>query len=213
MKCKEETLLLYAVTDRNWVGKQTLTEQVRLALKGGVTCVQLREKGLDETAFLKEAIEIRALCREYGVPLLINDHVEIAKKSGADGVHVGQNDMEAGKVRALVGDGMLIGVTARTVEQALAAERAGADYLGVGAVFPTATKQDTRPVSYALLKEICAAVHIPVVAIGGIHKNNILELSGSGVAGAALVSAIFSAEDIERECRILKQRSLEMTKA
>lgn len=203
-------MLLYAVTDRNWTGRQTLYEQVEAALKGGVTCVQLREKELDEAAFLDEAVEMKKLCAKYGVPLIINDNVDIAVKCGADGVHVGQSDMAAGNVRKVVGDKMIIGVSAQTVEQALAAQAAGADYLGVGAVFPTSTKSDAREVSRQALKDICAAVDIPVTAIGGINKNNILELSGTGVDGIALVSAIFAAEDIEAECRLLKKLSAEM---
>lgn len=211
MKCSNETMLLYAVTDRSWVGKQTLYEQVESALKGGATCVQLREKELDEAAFLEEAIALKKLCGNYGVPLIINDNIDIAVKCGADGVHVGQSDMAAANVREAVGDKMIIGVSAQTVEQALAAQEAGADYLGVGAVFPTSTKLDASEVSHQTLKEICAAVDIPVTAIGGINKNNIAELSGTGVDGVALVSAIFAAPNIEEECKLLKRLSNEMT--
>ena len=205
MRCEKETMLLYAVTDRAWTGAQTLYQQVECALKGGVTCVQLREKELPEAEFLAEAREIGALCRAYGVPFIINDNVEIALACGADGVHVGQSDMEAEDVRAAVGDGLMIGVSARTVEEALQAQRAGADYLGVGAVFSTSTKPDAKAVSRQTLREICAAVDIPVAAIGGIRRDNILELSGTGIDGAALVSAIFGAEDIEGRCRELKE--------
>lgn len=205
MRCEKETMLLYAVTDRAWTGTQTLYQQVERALKGGVTCVQLREKDLPAAEFLAEAKEIGALCRTYGVPFIINDNVEIALACGADGVHVGQSDMEAGRVRAAVGEGMMIGVSARTVEEALAAQRAGADYLGVGAVFATSTKLDAEAVSRQTLKDICAAVNIPVTAIGGINQGNILELSGTGIDGVALVSAIFGAEDIEGRCRELKE--------
>lgn len=202
-------MLLYAVTDRSWVGKQTLYEQVESALRGGVTCLQLREKELDEAAFLEEAVEMKKLCAKYGVPFIINDNVQIALKCGADGVHVGQSDMAAGNVRKAVGDKMIVGVSAQTVEQAIAAEKAGADYLGVGAVFPTSTKSDAREVSHQTLKEICAAVDIPVTAIGGINKSNMAELSGTGVDGVALVSAIFAADNIEEECKILKKLSEE----
>lgn len=202
-------MLLYAVTDRSWVGKQTLYEQVESALKGGVTCVQLREKELDQTAFLEEAVEIKKLCSKYGVPLIINDNVDVALKCGADGVHVGQSDMAAGNVRKAVGDKMIVGVSAQTVEQALAAQAAGADYLGVGAVFPTSTKSDAREVSLQTLKDICAAVDIPVTAIGGINKSNMAELSGTGIDGVALVSAIFAAQNIAEECRLLKRLSAE----
>ena len=205
MRCKPETMLLYAVTDRAWTGRQTLYQQVEQALKGGVTCVQLREKELGEAAFLAEAKEIGGLCRSYGVPFIVNDSVEIALACGADGVHVGQSDMDAGQVRALAGGRLMIGVSARTVEEALRAQRSGADYLGVGAVFGTSTKADAKAVSRQTLKEICAAVDIPVVAIGGINRDNIPELAGTGVDGVALVSAIFAAEDIEGRCRELKK--------
>lgn len=212
MRCKKEMLILYAVTDRSWVGKKTLKEQVESAIKGGATCVQLREKNLDETAFFEEAVVIRKLCKEYNVPFIVNDNVEIAVKCKADGIHVGQSDMEAANVRALVGSQMIIGVSAQTKEQALAAQKAGADYLGVGAVFSTSTKLDAADVSYDTLKEICESVEIPVVAIGGINKNNIMKLSGSGADGVAVVSAIFAAENIEKETRELKKLSLEMIK-
>ena len=213
MKCKKETMQLYAVTDRMWTGKQTLMEQVEDALKGGATCVQLREKELDEESFLQEAIEMKALCEKYGVPFIVNDNVDIAIKCKADGIHVGQKDMEAGNVRALVGEGMIIGVSTQTVEQAVAAEKPGADYLGVGAMFSTTTKLDAREVTHEMAKKITDAVDIPVVAIGGINKKNMLELKGTGVDGVALVSAIFGAENIEAECKELKALSEEMTKA
>ena len=210
MRWNKEAMLLYAVTDRAWTGELTLYQQVEQALKGGVTCVQLREKGLDEGAFLAEAREIGALCRSCGVPFIINDNVEIALACGADGVHVGQSDMEAGQVRAAAGDGLIIGVSARTVEQALRAQEAGADYLGVGAVFSTSTKLDAKPLPRQTLRDICAAVDIPVVAIGGVGRDNILELAGSGVDGAALASAIFAARDIAGECRALKELARRM---
>ena len=210
MKCNKEAMLLYAVTDRAWTGEQTLMEQVEEAIKGGVTCVQLREKELEDEAFLAEAIEMKEICSRYHVPFIINDDVEVAIKCGADGIHVGQKDMEAGNVRALVGKNMMIGVSVQTVEQALAAQNAGADYLGVGAVFTTTTKLDANAVSHKTLKEICETVSIPVVAIGGINKSNILKLSGTGVDGVALVSAIFAAEDIKSECVLLRSLSDEM---
>lgn len=205
MECKRESMLLYAVTDRAWVGKQSLLEQVESALKGGVTCVQLREKDLDEAAFLEEAIAMKALCSKYDVPFIVNDNVDIAIKCGADGIHVGQTDMEAGRVRELVGEQMMIGVSARTVEEALAAQAAGADYLGVGAMFSTSTKLDAHVLSRQTLKDICTAVDIPVTAIGGINKGNIMELAGSGADGVALVSAIFGAENIEEACVQLRE--------
>ncbi len=197
MKCDKKELLLYAVTDRSWLGEQTLYEQVEEALKGGATFIQLREKELDDEAFLAEAIEIQALCRKYNVPFVINDNVEIARKINADGVHVGQSDMEAGNVREILGKNKILGVSAQTVAQAILAEQRGADYLGVGAVFHTGSKSDAEDVSHETLKRICAAVNIPVVAIGGIGKHNVLELKGSGICGIAVISAIFAADDIQ----------------
>lgn len=210
MKCNKKHMLLYAVTDRAWVGKQSLYQQVEAALKGGVTCVQLREKELDEAAFLQEARDICALCHQYKVPFIVNDNVDIAVACGADGVHVGQEDMEAGKVRRRVGDAMILGVSAHTVEEARQAVRDGADYLGVGAVFPTNTKTDAGQMSNETLRAICGAVNVPIVAIGGINQNNIGKLAGSGVGGVALVSAIFSAKDIEGTCRELRTLSEKM---
>ncbi len=209
MKCDKRMVLLYAVTDRAWTGKQTLYEQVEAALKGGVTCVQLREKELDEESFLKEAIEISELCRRYGVPFFINDNVEIAVKCHADGIHVGQEDMEASRVRQRVGEEMMIGVSVHSVEEALEAVKHGADCLGVGSMFTTSTKKDVSVLSKEVLRDICDAVDIPVVAIGGIGKSNISELAGIGMDGVALVSAIFSADDIEEECRVLRKLSEE----
>ncbi len=203
MNFTKECLQLYAVTDRMWTGRQTLFQQVETALKGGVTCVQLREKNLDTEQFLQEAIQLKALCSQYNVPLLINDNIEIALKSNADGVHVGQNDMNPAEVRQILGADKIIGVTAKTVRQALTAQEMGADYLGVGAVFATSTKTDTKQIDYAVFREICNTVKIPVVAIGGITKENMSQLAGLGMDGFALVSAIFSADDIETECREL----------
>lgn len=211
MKCDRKTMLLYAVTDRAWLKDQTLYQQVEAALKGGVTCVQLREKELDDEAFLSEALEISALCRRYGVPFFINDNVQVAIKCKADGIHVGQDDMSASDVRRLVGDGMMLGVSVHTVQEALEAVKAGADCLGVGAMFSTSTKADADVVTMEALKDICDAVDVPVVAIGGLGKHNILQLAGTGVDGVALVSAIFSADDIESECRELRKLSEEMT--
>ena len=213
MKCDKHTMLLYAVTDRAWTGRETLRQQVEDALKGGVTCVQLREKELDEEAFLQEAMELSALCRSYGVPFIINDNVDIAIQCHADGIHVGQEDMAAAKVREKVGDNMMIGVSVHSVEEAKQAVRDGADCLGVGAMFSTSTKTDVDVLPKETLKAICDAVDIPVVAIGGLNKSNILELSGTGVDGVALVSAIFSAEDIESECRGLRALSEKMVNA
>ena len=204
MKYDKKDLLLYAVTDRYWLNGETLYEQVEKALKGGATFVQLREKELDGDTFLAEAIEIQELCKRYKVPFVINDNVDIARKMNADGVHVGQSDMEAGNVRALLGEDKILGVSAQTVEQAILAEKRGADYLGVGAVFHTGSKADADDVSHETLKAICEAVSIPVVAIGGIGKHNVLELSGSGICGIAVISAIFASEDITSATAELK---------
>lgn len=204
MKLSADMMRLYAVTDRSWLRGRTLHQQVEEALIGGATLVQLREKELDEATFLQEAIDLTKLCHRYGVPLLINDNVDIARRSGADGVHVGQDDMEAAAVRSILGSNMIVGVTAKTVEQAQRAQEAGADYLGSGAVFGSATKLNAKPMSMDTLRSICQAVDIPVVAIGGIHKGNILELTGTGISGAAVVSGIFAAEDITAECREIR---------
>lgn len=213
MKCDKKAMLLYAVTDRAWVGKQSLYEQIESALKGGVTCVQLREKNLSDEEFLKEAMEISVLCKQYGVPFFINDNVEIAVKCHADGIHVGQEDMEVAQVRQRVGTDMIIGVSVHSVKEALEAVENGADCLGVGAMFSTSTKTDADVLSKETLRDICAAVEVPVVAIGGIGKTNISQLAGTGVDGVALVSAIFASDDIEKECRLLHKLSEEMVKA
>ena len=213
MKCDKKAMLLYAVTDRAWVGRQSLYEQVESALKGGATCVQLREKELDDETFLKEAMELADLCRRYDVPFFINDNVDIAIQCRADGIHVGQEDMQAAQVRQKVGEDMIIGVSVHSVEEALEAVKNGADCLGVGAVFSTSTKTDVDVLPKETLHDICAAVDIPVVAIGGISKTNIKELAGTGVDGVALVSAIFAAEDIEDECKVLRKLSEEMVRA
>lgn len=204
MNLDRKSLLLYAVTDRAWLRGRTLAECVEAALKGGATMVQLREKELDEAFFEKEARELLEVCHRYGVPLLINDNVELAKRVDADGVHVGQKDWEASKVRAYLGKDKIIGVTAKTVDLACAAEAAGADYIGSGAVFGTDTKADAAPMSKELLKEICSSVSIPVTAIGGIHSGNITELEGCKMSGFAIVSGIFAAEDIQKETEKLR---------
>lgn len=204
INCSEKELLLYAVTDRHWLGEETLYDQVKKALDGGATFVQLREKNLDREDFLAEAKEIQKLCREYGVPFVINDEVSIAKDIYADGVHVGQSDMEAMDVRKILGPDKILGVSAQTVEQAVIAEKHGADYLGVGAVFTTGSKDDADDVSHETLKAICEAVSIPVIAIGGITKDNVAELAGSGICGVAVISAIFGQKDIQKATAELK---------
>ena len=190
MNITREQLKLYAVTDRSWLGSETLYEQVEKALKGGVTLVQLREKTLDEAAFEKEGQELLELCHHYNVPLIINDNVELAKKNA----------------RELLGADKIIGVTAKTIEQAKAAETAGADYLGSGAVFGTSTKADAKPMELDLFQEICESVTIPVVAIGGINADNVLRLKGRKMAGAAVVSGIFACEDIEKGTKELLEK-------
>jgi len=203
MKCDKKSMLLYAVTDRTWLKEQNLATQVEEALNGGVTFVQLREKKLDYETFLKEAKRMKVLCEKYHVPFVINDNVEIAIASDADGVHIGQSDRKVSEVRAELGETKIIGVSAQTVEQAIRAQQEGADYLGVGAVFSTSTKLDADSVSFETLKSICEAVSIPVIAIGGISENNILELSGTGIDGVAVVSALFAKSDIKTAAKNL----------
>lgn len=196
MKLYKKHMLLYGVTDRAWTGEKSLYTQVKEALKGGVTCIQLREKSLNDEEFLKEARKISALCREYKVPFIINDNVNVAIACNADGIHIGQDDMDLKTVRSLVGEDMIIGVSTHNVEEAKKAQIEGADYIGIGAVFNTSTKNNTKPISFDELKAVCEAVDIPKVAIGGINGENVLDLKGSGIDGVAVVSAIFGAGDI-----------------
>lgn len=210
MKVSRESLLLYAVTDRSWLNGRTLRSQVEEALDGGTTFLQLREKNLDDAHFLEEARELQALCRERGVPFIVNDNVDVALAMGADGIHVGQHDMEAGDVRRLLGPDRILGVSAQTVEQALLAQERGADYLGVGAVFPTGSKDDADDVSFEELRAICEAVTIPVVAIGGISLSNVKKLAGSGICGIAVISAIFAQKDIRLAAEQLRKETEEM---
>ena len=210
MRLDKKHMLLYAVTDRAWVGTKSLYEQVKEALENGVTCVQLREKELSEDDFLKEAKQISELCKEYKVPFIVNDNVDIAIACKADGIHIGQEDMELTNVRKLVGEDMIIGVSAHTVEEAIKAQEGGADYIGIGAVFATSTKTDVDVLSFETLRSICEAVDIPTVAIGGIKKDNICKLKGSGIDGVAVVSAIFAANDI---ATATKELLLEVKKA
>lgn len=213
MKFDKKSLLLYAVTDRTWLKEESLFSRVEKSLRGGVTFLQLREKNLSEEKFLEEAISIKALAAKYRVPFVINDNIEIAVKSNADGVHIGQHDEKIEKARSALGSDKIIGVSVQTVNQALDAQRRGADYLGVGAVFTTSTKPDADSVSFETLKDICSAVNIPVIAIGGINRHNINMLEGSGITGVAVVSAIFAesnAEDAARNLLSLAQKSFSM---
>ena len=207
----KEMLLLYAVTDPSWVGEKTLYQQIEDALKGGVTIVQLREKNLDEDAFVKEAVKVRELCHRYNVPLIINDNVSVALKSGADGVHVGVEDTPVSEIRKIVPKDFIIGATCKTVEQAKIAENSGADYMGVGAVFPSSTKENALRITREQLKVICSSVSIPAVAIGGITGENVTEIKGGGIAGIAVVSAIFSADNIKEVTEELKKKAKEVT--
>lgn len=204
-------LRLYAVTDRAWTGRQTLLEQVEAALQGGATLVQLREKELDDAAFLAEAKKAVALCHRYGVPLIVNDNLPVALAAGADGVHVGQEDQPVADIRRQAGPDFLIGATAKTLDQARAAQAAGADYLGVGACFPSPTKPNAKGITRETLAAICAAVDLPVVAIGGITPQNAGQLRGTGIAGLAVVSALFSAPDISAAARDLLALSRAIT--
>lgn len=201
-------MTLYAVTDSAWVGKQTLVEQVKDALEGGITFLQLREKSLNQEEFLQEALEIKQLATAYKVPFVINDDIEIAKQMDADGVHVGQDDMSPREVRKILGADKIVGVSVHNIEEAVLAQEAGADYLGLGAIFPTTTKKDAKPINQDFIKEICDSVTIPVVGIGGINESNMNLLYGTHLDGVALVSAIFGAKDIKQETKKL----LEMAK-
>ncbi|MCI7474114.1 MAG: thiamine phosphate synthase [Clostridiales bacterium] len=206
-------MTLYAVTDRSWLGDRTLAQVVEEVLKGGATFLQLREKELDQAAILSEAKEIQAIAGRYHVPFVINDSVDIALACDADGVHVGQADLMGRDVRALIGPDKILGITANTVELAVAAERAGADYIGAGAVFGTTTKQNAKNLSLDTLKAICQAVSIPVVAIGGINAHNLPNLVGTGAAGAAVVSALFAQKDPEEAARRMRALADKMVAA
>ena len=211
MNFNKDMLLLYAVTDRSNICNLTLYEQIEMALRGGVTCLQLREKNLSEDEFVSEAVKVKELCLRYNVPLIINDNADVAIKSGADGVHVGIEDAPVDELRKKLPKGFIIGATAKTIEQAKAAEKAGADYIGVGAVFPSPTKANAIRITHKELHEICSAVSIPSVAIGGINYDNIDELKGGGMDGVAVVSAIFSADDIYTATMQLKEKAKAVT--
>ena len=200
---KRESLKLYVVTDRSWLNGESLRDQVEKALRGGASFVQLREKNLDRERFLAEAVELRSLCRQYQVPFVVNDNVEIARLCDADGVHIGQEDMALSEARKMLGAGKIIGVTCKTVEEALKAQADGADYIGSGAMFQSTAKPGAKPITVERLREICAAVSIPVVAIGGITRENVTRLRDTGIAGVAVVSAVFQQKDIEQAARAL----------
>lgn len=206
----KKAMQLYLVTDRHWLKAHSLYEDVEAAINGGVTCVQLREKHLNHQLFVQEAKELKELCNQNQIPLIINDNVEVMLEVDADGIHVGQSDMQAQDVRKLIGSDKVLGVSVQTVEQAITAQKAGADYLGVGAVFPTGTKDDAIEVDLATLQDICQHVDIPIVAIGGINQENLLQLKGSGIDGIAVVSAIMAAEDIIEATKQLKEKTKEL---
>lgn len=205
----KEDLLLYAVTDRHYLHDKTLEEAVKEAIDGGITFVQLREKNIDHEDFKEEALRIQSLCHQYQIPFVIDDDVDLAVEICADGVHVGQSDLEALEARKKIGSDKILGVSAGTVEEAIKAEKAGADYLGVGAVFPTGSKDDATPVSHDTLKAICNAVSIPVIAIGGITRDNVRELEGTGIVGIAVISAIFAKDNITSATEDLLQKTKE----
>ncbi|WP_317318134.1 thiamine phosphate synthase [Longibaculum muris] len=206
----KKAMQLYLVTDRHWLKAHSLYEDVEAAINGGVTCVQLREKHLNRQLFVQEAKELKELCNQNQIPLIINDDVEVMLEVDADGIHVGQSDMQAQDVRKLIGLDKVLGVSVQTVEQAITAQNAGADYLGVGAVFPTGTKDDAIEVDLITLQDICQHVDIPIVAIGGINQENLLQLKGSGIDGIAVVSAIMAAEDIIEATKQLKEKTKEL---
>lgn len=205
----KEDLLLYAVTDRHYLHDKTLEEAVKEAIDGGITFVQLREKNMDHEDFKEEALRIQSLCHQYQIPFVLDDDVDLAVEICADGVHVGQSDLEALEARKKIGSDKILGVSAGTVEEAIKAEKAGADYLGVGAVFPTGSKDDATPVSHDTLKAICNAVSIPVIAIGGITRDNVRELEGTGIVGIAVISAIFAKDNITSATEDLLQKTKE----
>ena len=200
---------LYLCTDRRLMSSSTIEENVECALKGGVTAVQLREKECSSREFLELALRVKGLTSRYGVPLIINDRVDIALAAGADGVHVGQDDLPCRTVRQIAGPDMLIGVSVSALDEAIRAEQDGADYLGVGAMFPTGTKTDAEVITVGLLKEIRKAVSIPIVIIGGINMNTAPQLKGLDIDGIAVVSAIVAQPDVEAAARGL----LELWKA
>ena len=207
MRFHKDMLHLYAITEERGNRKRPLIEMVKEAIEGGVTILQLREKHLSDDELMAEALEIKELCHSYGVPLIINDNVELALRCGADGVHVGIEDTPVEEIRAKAGKDFIIGATAKTVKQAIAAEQAGADYIGVGAVFPSPTKQNAVRITNSQLREITSAVSMPAVAIGGITLENISQIDCGTLSGIAVVSAVFGAEDITQATKELKAKA------
>lgn len=205
-------MILYAITDRSWLGEKSLAEQVEDAIKGGATCIQLREKNLTFDEFLSLAKDVKKITDKYKIPFLINDNVDIAVKVNADGVHIGQGDEAINEARKKLNKDKIIGLSAHTVEEAILAEKNGADYIGVGAVFNTSTKSDAASVDLDTLRDICSSVNIPVVAIGGINEDNIIDLKGSGIDGVAIISAIFAKSDVQKAARLLFDLSREVVK-
>lgn len=210
MRVNKQDMRLYVITDRTWLNGRCLADLVEESIRAGATFIQLREKNLSYSEFVKTAVEIKAVTDRCGIPFIINDDVEVALEADADGVHIGQGDEGIQTVREKLGSHKIIGLSAHTVEEAVKAEEMGADYIGVGTVFNTSTKSDATPVSFDTLKSICSRVHIPVVAIGGVNKNNILKLSGSGADGVAVISAIFAQPDIGMATAELLRLSTQM---
>lgn len=210
MRLNKEAMILYAITDRSWLGEKSLAEQVEDAIKGGATCIQLREKNLSFDEFLSLAKDVKKITDKYKIPFLINDNVDIAVKVNADGVHIGQGDEAINEARKKLNKNKIIGLSAHTVEEAILAEKNGADYIGVGAVFNTSTKSDAASVDLDTLRDICSSVNIPVVAIGGINEDNIIDLKGSGIDGIAIISAIFAKSDVQKAARLLFDLSREV---
>jgi len=202
----KNTLLLYAITDNDCIGERDFFREVENALKGGVTILQLREKNMSTEHLIEKAKKLRPICNKYNVPLIINDDVQAAIQSGADGVHVGADDMDVAEIRKKTGNNFIIGATAKTLEQAIKAQNQGADYLGCGALFPSPTKQNAKPMTPETLKQITSSINIPVVAIGGLTYDNIDIIKDSGVSGAAVISAIFAENDTEEAASQLKQK-------
>ncbi|RBP46738.1 thiamine phosphate synthase [Garciella nitratireducens] len=207
MNVDRKSMLLYAITDRTWLGTHSLKEQVEQTIQAGATFVQLREKNISNEEFVKLAKEIKEVTDVYKIPFVINDNIRVAQIVDADGVHIGQEDMNVKEVRKILGEDKIIGVSAQTVEQAIQAQQEGADYIGTGAVFPTSTKKDADIISLDILKKICQRVSIPVVAIGGINESNVMKLKDIGISGISVISAIFSKPDIYSATKNLRMLS------